>query len=150
MIELHTPRLLWSADYVGLPWRDLGRDRAGIDCWGAVWLPFRDLHGIELPRYTEQVAGQAERAEIAALFERDAGRWPWRPVVRTPQLRERAFDIAVFRVRGWPTHFGLVVAAGRMLHILEHGTSRVDRFDTGVWATKLAGLYRHAALEAAA
>src|SRR4029077_19729927 len=39
----------WINDYVGVPYRHNGRDRAGWDCWGLVLAVYRDMLGLELP-----------------------------------------------------------------------------------------------------
>ena len=69
--------LHWSAAYVGLPWAEKGRDRAGLDCWGLVRLVYANALLIELPSYTEAYASVAERGEIGALMSTGSERWPW-------------------------------------------------------------------------
>jgi cell wall-associated NlpC family hydrolase len=130
----------WSAAYVGLPWREKGRDRTGLDCYGLVRLVYADELGIDLPSYAEAYAGIAERAEIAALIAADAARWPWVPVA---QGEERAFDVAVFRRGRLEAHVGIVVGGRRMLHILEGCQACIAACDGRAWSPRHAGFYRY-------
>ena len=104
---------MWTNDYVGLPWRERGRDREGLDCWGLVRLVLAEQRGIDLPSYAGDYASTEERAEIAALI---AGRSSGM-VEPVAAGAERPFDLIQLRDGDAPTHIGLVVAAGDMLHI---------------------------------
>ncbi|MDB5620505.1 NlpC/P60 family protein [Tardiphaga sp.] len=130
----------WSSAYVGMPWKDMGRERDGVDCWGLFRLPYIDLHGIELPAYADGWTSSADRAEVAAILANDSRQWPWVPVM-VGDARE--FDMAVFRRGGMETHVGLVIGAGAVLHAVAGHSSYVERFDRGPWKHRLAGIYRH-------
>ncbi len=67
----------WSTAYIGLPYRDHGRDRSGVDCWGLAVLVYRDVLGIELPSYAEGYVSTNERAEIADLIAERQQVGPW-------------------------------------------------------------------------
>ena len=41
------------AEYIGIPYVDLGRDRKGLDCWGLNRLVAMDHMGVELPSYSD-------------------------------------------------------------------------------------------------
>lgn len=131
----------WSRDYVGLPWQFAGRSRAGVDCWGLLWLVYRDVLKIEVASYERETIDAPEREQIAALLTSDRNKSPWCPVVK-----EQAFDMAVFKRGGIDSHVGIVVEPGRMLHITNGTESRVERFDQGRWKPKLIGLHRHTKL----
>ena len=62
--------IAWVNDYVGVPYVENGRDRAGWDCWGVVLAVYRDRLGVELPD------------------------WQWHPPFG-PMQRARAFAHAV-------------------------------------------------------
>lgn len=133
----------WSAAFIGLDWREKGRDRDGIDCWGLAALVYAEVLRIDLPSYADAYASIAERGEIAALFAADASRWPWRKVDAPEE-----FDIALFRRGRLESHVGVVVATSRMLHVTEGRLSSVERYDDGRWRPRLKGFYRHAGLDA--
>jgi cell wall-associated NlpC family hydrolase len=131
----------WTSDYVGLPWRFAGRDPGGVDCWGLLWLVYRDVLMIDVASYKHETLDAPEREQIAALLTSDRNKSPWVSVER-----EQPFDMAVFRRAGIESHVGIVVERGRMLHILHGGESRIERFDQGRWKPKLIGLHRHESL----
>lgn len=39
------------SEYVGIPFRELGRDKGGVDCWGLIKLIFENEYKIVLPEY---------------------------------------------------------------------------------------------------
>ncbi|KAB2937398.1 NlpC/P60 family protein [Hyphomicrobium sp.] len=135
----------WSADFVGLPWKEKGRDRTGIDCWGLCTLVYGERLGIVLPHYTEAYVSAQERAEIDALFGANACRQPWGQV---PAGEEREFHIALMRCAGLLAHVGLVIGGGRMLHVERGGASQIESYASGRWRHRLVGFYAHEARHA--
>lgn len=127
----------WANDFVGLPWLAGGRTRAGIDCWGAVYLVYHSLLGINLPSYDG--SDPAALAGNASLFDA-AAKEPWHIV---PMGNEREFDVGLFRVGQHPCHVGIVTRPARMLHIQDGGMSRIEHYGFGAWAHRLLGFYRH-------
>lgn len=130
----------WSTPYIGLPWRERGLDRDGIACWGLVRLVYAEHLGLQVPDYAAEVASLQERAEVAAVFAGGTMGGLWASV---PEQTARPFDVVVFRRAGLDAHVGLVVEAGRMLHITDGQDSAIIDYGTGRWAPRLSGVYRH-------
>jgi cell wall-associated NlpC family hydrolase len=40
-------------EYIGIPYKHLGRDHLGVDCFGLIWLLYKEKKGITLPDYVE-------------------------------------------------------------------------------------------------
>ncbi len=94
--------------YVGLPWRDGGRDAAGVDCWGLPYLDYRELLGIELPRYEiDPLDAAGILAAVSAAMI--GGDWI---ETRTP----RDHDVVTMSHRSHPYHMGLWFAGGLVVH----------------------------------
>lgn len=132
----------WSAAYVGIPWAELGRTRAGCDCWGLVRLVLAD-RGIAVPSYLGDYDGEDDARAIAALIRGAGDLGPWQRVAPTAAV---PFDVAVFRRGRLETHVGVVVRAGRMLHVARRDAAKVERYDGGLWQPRLSGIWRHAGL----
>lgn len=133
VVSLH-----WSEPLVGLPYADKGRSLDGIDCWGTVYLAFRDIVGKPVPSYAEGYVSAVEAREVRALLT-GLETWPWRPVELG---QERDFDVAFFR----PAHVGLVTGPGEMLHVMAGEHSRIEGFMDGRWRHRLIGIVRHVEL----
>ena len=127
----------WSTDYLGLPYAPRGRSRAGVDCWGVVWLVL-PAHGRPVPSYEGEYSSSEERQEISGLI--DGAKRLWQ---RVDQAKE--FDLVTFRRGRHESHIGVVVRPGMMLHITQDKPSCIERYDAGYWANRLTGIWRHPA-----
>jgi cell wall-associated NlpC family hydrolase len=126
--------------YVGIPYADRGRDFAGCDCGGLLWLVFREHVGIELPSYDERYLTGADRAAMDALISGEIG--DWREVERGS---ERRFDGVLMREGRSVCHIGLVTDPGRLLHVGSGvGSSVIERYGDGsMLKHRIVGFYRH-------
>lgn len=127
----------WSEQYLGIPYAEQGRAATGSDCWGLVCLVL-PARGRPVPSYAGLYASAAERQEIAGLIE--GAKPQWRRVDQAQEL-----DLVTFRRGRLESHIGIVVRPGLMLHITQDKPSCIERYDTGYWANRLTGIWRHAA-----
>lgn len=127
----------WVERFLGIPYANKGRARAGADCWGLVTLIYREHLGITLPSYDEQYLNSAERKEIAAIVAREAASALW---IRIAEPRE--FDIIWFRRGRHDAHAAIFLKKGLMLHMREEAASCAERFDVPEWHSRLTGIYR--------
>lgn len=115
-----------------------GRSYFGLDCWGLVWLGYREVLGIELPSYVERYERVRPDPELSALISHESAR-EWQPV---PEGTEQPMDVALFRYRDLPLHVGLLIDPASMLHI-ERGADVTREAVRGpVWGRRLIGIYR--------
>jgi cell wall-associated NlpC family hydrolase len=124
--------------FVGIPWVNRGRSIVGCDCWGLVWMVYRDLRGIELPSYSDRYVTAKDRDAIAALIAGEID--PWDEI---PAGQEMPFDAALMHESGIVRHIGIVTAPGRLLHVERGETSRIERYREGVLLHRLSGFYRY-------
>lgn len=129
----------WSDRYVGIPYVDFGRDRAGCDCWGLACLIYREELGITLPDYLGEYASPEEQGEIAALIAGAAISPIWIPVTGPAE----AFDVAVFRRGRLSSHLGVVIRPGLMIHMEGEDCAKLADYRSGRWSHRFNGLFRH-------
>jgi cell wall-associated NlpC family hydrolase len=132
----------WVNQYVGLPFAELGRDRAGVDCWGLVRLIYQEQFGITLPSYTGDYRTTIDAEEIGALVRKEAASW-WEAV---PLTAARVGDVLVLRVRNFPMHCGLILTPPSFLHIERRVNAVVERWDAWQWSKRVSGVFRHEAM----
>ena len=126
------------SSYIGLPFVEKGRDRAGVDCWGLVAMALREHFSVEVPSYTEDYTTTQEGAEIAALIGRESVSWP-----EVSLADAMPGDVLILRVMGRPWHCGLVIAPFYFLHA-ERGVGVVkERWDSLLWGRRIVGVHRH-------
>lgn len=136
------PTAAWAAPYIGLPWKERGRDRAGVDCWGLARLIAAECLGLDLPAFDERYETTSDRDALARII---AGEMvPWRPV--DPPAAARPGDFALLRILGQPVHVGVIAGWPWMVHIEEGIDACVERLDTPIWRRRLVGVFRHESL----
>ena len=121
-------------EFVGIPYLDRGRDRAGVDCWGLVRLFFAG-RGIALPDYLSDYGTADDRVGVAIAIGPHSTGWQR---VDAP----RYGDCVLFNIAGAPCHIGIVLERGRFLHSMRGRNSCVEDLDAIQWARRIEGFYR--------
>ena len=137
---------LWVAPYVGVPFCESGFTRSGCHCWGLVHLIYREVAGIDLPRYDPVLS--ADHAGCAAEMQAAVDCGPWRAVADRPSDLDVVLMSAIIRdlgrLRRYACHVGVVVGESHLLHV-EPGTESVciplNFFSI---RRRVIGFYRHA------
>lgn len=133
-------RVIRVGDFVGLPFRDGGRDRRGVDCWGLVRLVYAEAFGIDLPVYGE-ISARA-LLQVARAIGAGAQADPW---ARVDVPRDG--DVAVMRLPNGRAsgHVGVVVPGG-VLHAEAACGVAIEDMRSPLIAARITGFYRHEAL----
>ncbi len=132
----------WVNDYVGIPFKPMGRDRSGLGCWGLVYLVYRERFGLEVPSYAENYFTTNDGYEVGKLIAGELVT-KWTPVA--PDA-EKLGDAILIRMAGFPSHIGVVVEPDekKFLHVYAGVDSCVGRYDSIQWAHRVTGFYRYA------
>ena len=129
---------MWCNDYIHIPFEEHGRSVEGCDCWGLARIIYRDILRIDLPTLLDY-KNTHDGKSIASLYEEEHKGWQEIPIGQ-----EKEFDILVFKILGLPTHIGVVINKGVMIHceygIGTHITEYNREFQ---WKKRLAGVYRY-------
>ena len=129
---------MWSNQYITIPFVEHGRERKGCDCWGLARVIYKEQLGIDLPTLLDY-KDTHDSHNIADLYENEHKEWE-----EIPLGQEKEFDILVFKILGLPTHIGVVINKGMMIHceygIGTHITEYNREFQ---WRKRLAGIYRY-------
>lgn len=145
--------LHWAVKYLGMPYKDQGRDFEGVDCWGLIWLVYTTEGVAEIPSYGTM--SQHTIQEAMKTIQADSAGKDWVQVV--PGTEEE-FDVVLLdaplrlenRLRLIPFHVGVVTSPGVMMHIEEGTEVCVVPFrDTETRTAhpsvgrRVVGIYRH-------
>ena len=142
---------MWWAPYVGCQFQERGRGDggAGVDCYGLVYVVYRDVRHVILPRYEDEYNTVADHQRIAEALSRGCFEHAdWRMI--GPEEVVQTFDVKIFRIRGLPYHCGLVTEPGRMLHVMEGIDGSIERYNTPLWQRRDCGTYRFVPLDTTA
>ncbi len=118
--HIHKPAPWWIACQQTLLFRDGGRERPYVDCFGFVRLAYHEQLGIILPPWPELTLAELQAGDHSLLDGRFTQGFH---AVQTGF--EQGFDVAVIRrpmtvnnraVRGW-WHVGLIAEPGIIVHM---------------------------------
>lgn len=119
--------------YLGISFKHMGRDTAGLDCWGLVVLAYRDI-GIEvldLSSYRPNWSLTGKNYFIEKHYDN------WKEVTAPAFM-----DVLLFNnVDEVPFHAGLYLSNGQFIHGSRAGVVITRVF--GKWRDRLQGIYRY-------
>jgi cell wall-associated NlpC family hydrolase len=127
------------SDYVGLPFKNRGRTRGGIDCWGLFRLVQSEVFGIEQPSYEDSYVSVREKEVVNTLISGSkelTEEWS-----QIPQEAARVGD-CILLFRWGEYHLGVVAYPGKFLHVEING-SLIEDYTTSKYRSQIAGFYRY-------
>jgi len=127
---------MWYNKYVGIPYKDKGRDSTGVDCWGLVRLIYNEQYGTQLPSFSEYYESGVTLG-IQETIAQQKENW-YR--VESPEPG----DVILFKVLGHESHLGLYVGANYFIHAME-GVDQVviQKLNSAEWNRRIAGFFRY-------
>lgn len=103
----------WVDQYIGLPFKEHGRSRNGLDCYGLVYLVYKEVCGVELPTFSQEYSGSEDSGSVEKALQENIPKW------KRVEGNWETFDVAVFYVpkfRRFLGHVGLIYDKDRMVH----------------------------------
>jgi cell wall-associated NlpC family hydrolase len=133
---------VWADQYIGWTYREGGRDRPEVDCWGLFRIIQKEQFGRDLPLYGGMAWTREDGPRVASVMQRGIGQQGWHEIA----VNEAQAGDGLWLLQGvHPVHVGVVIAPGWMLHIEEGINSTAERFPTLRWPPrKIVGVYRYA------
>lgn len=128
------------AKYISIPFEERGRSHNGVDCWGLIFLVYRDILKIELPTYLEGYENLEDRKEISNIMSNDK-HILWEEV-ETPKL----YDVCLFNMVRVPMHVGLCLDKISFMHSFKGNEVCIEKFNNIKWNKRIVGFYRHKSL----
>lgn len=124
--------------FIGIPYLPHGRSYDGADCWGVLFLYYRDVLGQMLPSYSAEMQDlEFHRREISRLVAAEKGH-NWAEVVAPAPG-----DCVLMRVGRDESHVGVFLGGGRMLHSEGPHPSQIERMGDMRWRDRITGYFRY-------
>ena len=127
---------MWSNNYIGIPFKEKGRDRSGADCWGLVRLIYKEQYNIDLPSFVNEYPSVDDRDRIHELIAQYKEAW-------NPVTGPSEGSVVLFRILGSETHIGVALNEQEFVHVREGSDSVIERFDSAVWKNRLIGHFKY-------
>lgn len=121
--------------YIGLKYKEKGRDFDGLDCWGLARLFYKNEFKIDLPSFSSEYT-QTDVQRIEELIAQYKEGWE-----STEQPEEGS--IVLFRVLGSESHVGIVINKEQFLHVRENQDSAIENLSSPFWKKRIVGYFKY-------
>jgi len=122
---------MWANKYIGIPYKDGGRDINGLDCWGLVRLVYKNEYGIELPSFNNEYI-ITDRERVNELFNQYREGWA---IEQNP----KEGDVVLLRLLGEESHVGVLINDKQFLHVNYKTPAAVENLDSIRWRNRIVG-----------
>ena len=131
--------------YIGIPYKHLGKDFSGVDCFGLIYLIFKEELGIELPDFTKLgyskgLEDSKDKDVLINVIDKFDG-----IIFEKVDKPYRIFDVPIFYgigcMKDIASHIGVFIDTNHFIHIKENTTSIVNKLDSH-YKSKIHGVLR--------
>ena len=126
--------------FLQIPYKHMGRNIKGADCWGTIMLWYWMRMGIKIQDAEGEYPPSWEWEGKSVLLENASDAWE---KVETPGI----YDVILFETNGLINHAGIYLKEGRFMHTTKAGTI-ISKLDEHPFTFKVHSCYhlkeRHA------
>jgi len=132
--------------YIGIPYKHLGRDKKGVDCYGIVVMIYKDKLGVELPDVHLYDFGEDACNYMTAFYtDKKYDHVLGFSQLWTPVTELERYDIMLFTAYEQipaPTHSGVYLGEGKFIHCMQGLPVTISRFEKQ-WKSMFHSAYRY-------
>lgn len=122
---------MWWNDYIGIPYKEWGYDRSGLNCYTLFWLIQREVFGKDLPRHDDRLYDVEAKKALGHTIP-----------LETAESGDVLHMFSVKDGRRSDTHIATVTEPGKCIHILKGTDSVVVDYTKQPWKNFVIGAYR--------
>ena len=126
-------------DFTGIPYANHGRGYGGADCWGLVYLFYRDALGLEIPTYEVEMSSRriAPRHVGPLIAAQKDAHW-----LEVEPSEKQTGDVVLMRSGTDLSHVGIYMARDMLLHTEGGDYSVCVPLNSVTIRKRIAGFYR--------
>jgi len=121
--------------FIGIPYQSHGRGYNGSDCWGILYLFYKDIFKIEIPKYEVGYSSADDLDSVSVKINSHLNEWK---EVKSPIFG----DVVLFKIAGKTVHAGVYLNESEFLHSLSGHNSAIGRLDSFIWSRRVSAFYR--------
>lgn len=127
----------WAKKYVGIPYKLNKRNMEECDCYGLLWLIYKNEYDISLPIFDDEYDENSTREDVLKIFVENIERWK--------EIKDvKVGDAVYFRVGGLEKHVGVMVSSKMFIHNFKEGGSvAISDLSNVRWKNRIVGFYRY-------
>ena len=129
---------MWTDNYINIPFKPDGRDKSGADCYGLIYLVYKELLNIVLPSYAGVFKDETYSNLKRVSQTMRAERLKWKNV-----KEPKPFDVILLREGEFTWHCGLIIDKNKMLHVAQGIDSCIEHYKNFMWKNKIDGFLRY-------
>lgn len=109
----------WYEKYIGIPYKEFGRDEDGVDCYGLALLVYKNELHIDIPDYFGVGFHKAKSGKESEPLKKELQGFilnassSWKEI---EQDKAQPFDLVLFNMLGYVIHIGILIDKDTMLH----------------------------------
>ena len=125
----------WFAEYVGIPFKSLGRTKDGCDCYGLVRIVLQEQYNVSLPELLTY-ANALDHTEIKDTITTNI------PLLSGEKLSSpEEGAVVIFTTQGLSAHIGLFVSDKLILHTTKNTGAVIESVNTPRIKNRIRGIY---------
>lgn len=127
---------MWHLKYIGIPFKPMGRDENGADCWGLGRIIYKNELNIDLPDLSDLYSSTNDAENLSQIIKEQKENW------ENVEGKFNPFDFLIIRMNGLPMHVAIVINDKFMIHCHEGADTTVERYNGLKWKDRIIGAVR--------